>query len=235
MPFVLSPVPKSRPVLARACPRAALWHQRAARCTYALSRIATEAARSPFLLKSGEGLARRQKKSYTPPRAFRTHITTRCKHGGLCHRTLVQVERTGGHATRRRRAAQPYGTMHFTPRPNSLAFIASEASGLTPFCDPTSFTSEANNPAFFMPSRIPRVATSHTSHRDLLPLGAHVSARSVLPNIAAPHCEMRRDFWTNRQGGRTLERRQRSCTRIFLGKRRITTTRERLDRLTQPD
>ena len=74
----------------------------------------------------------------------------------------------------------------------------------------------------------------HFTSRPLTPRRT-CQRRSVLSNIAVLHCEMRRDFWTNRQGSRTLERRQRSCARIFLGKRRITTTRERQDRLAQPD
>lgn len=74
----------------------------------------------------------------------------------------------------------------------------------------------------------------HFTSRPLAPRRT-CQRRSALSSTAAPHCEMRCDFWTNRQGSRTLERRQRSCARIFLGKRRITTTRERLDRLAQPD
>ena len=97
-------------------------------------------------------------------------------------------------------------------------------------CNPALFTLEVYDPTPFRAS-ILRVATScpiHFTSRSLQSRIIHVVTSRPVANINAsqrslrhcgtPHCGMRRDFWTNRQGSRMPEHQSKSCTKVFPGK-----------------
>lgn len=97
-------------------------------------------------------------------------------------------------------------------------------------CNPALFTLEVYDPTPFR-APILRVATScpiHFTSRSLQSRIIHVVTSRPVANINAsqrslrhcgtPHCGMRRDFWTNRQGSRMPEHQSKSCTKVFPGK-----------------